>query len=148
MIQKNTEEFLSLVPLQLPQLLNVARMEQPQLYDDYALLTFNLAEAYSLEEVMNMWEDDIELVILYHHVPSPTVRFGHSACAYSNPNFGQMYKVNAQTNDDGLVDCVKVTVFDSVEQMCGDLCLDLTLHERGGTFLYKRERQQVLVDFI
>lgn len=37
---------MSLVPLQLPQLLDVTTMEEPQFYGDYVLLTFPLRDSY------------------------------------------------------------------------------------------------------
>ena len=43
MLRHFYNEFMAFVPLQLPQLLNVATMEQPQFYNDYVLLTFPLS---------------------------------------------------------------------------------------------------------
>ena len=54
MLQLFYDDFLSFVPLQLPQLLDVTTMEQPQFYDDYVLLSFPLADPYDLEEVMDI----------------------------------------------------------------------------------------------
>ena len=65
MLQLFYDDFLSFVPLQLPQLLDVTTMEQPQLYDDYVLLSFPLADPFDLEEVMDIFEDDMELITLY-----------------------------------------------------------------------------------
>lgn len=149
MMQHFIDNFMALVPLQLPQLIDVTAMEEPEYYGDYALLRFPLKEPYELEEVMDMLEDDIELITLYHHIPSSSVDFGHSTCAYSNPAFGQMFKVNAQTDGSGKVSLVTVTVYDSLELMCGDICLDLKLHaERSGYFKYKKEKEDVLIDFL
>ena len=88
------------VPLQLPRLLNITTMEEPKFYGDYVLLTFPLRDPYDLEEVMDMFEDDMELITLYHHIPGGSGNFGHSTCAYSNPAFGQMFKINAKTEAD------------------------------------------------
>ena len=52
MLQLFYDDFLSFVPLQLPQLLDVTTMEQPRFYDDYVLLSFPLADPYDLEVVM------------------------------------------------------------------------------------------------
>ena len=60
---------MAFVPLQLPQLLDVTTMEEPQFYGDYVLLTFPLRTPYELDEVMDMFEDDMELITLYHHIP-------------------------------------------------------------------------------
>lgn len=97
---------------------------------------------------MDMFEDDMELITLYHHIPMRVGEFGHSTCAYSNPAFGQMFKMNARTEEDGKVHVVVATVYDSLELMYGDLCLDLELHARSGTFKYKKIKEEVLMDFL
>ena len=38
MLRHFLDDFMSLVPLQLPQLLDVTTMEEPQFYGDYVLL--------------------------------------------------------------------------------------------------------------
>lgn len=148
MLRHFYEDFMAFVPLQLPQLLDITTMDKPRFYDDYVLLAFPLGEPYDLEEVMDMFEDDMELIVLYHHVPMLTSKFGHSACAYSNPAFGQMFKMNCKTDADGNVDSIMVTIYDSLEQMYGDLCLDMNLHAKSGSFKYKKGREDVLMDFL
>ena len=149
MIHHFLENFMALVPLHLPQLIDATTMEGPEFYGDYALLRFPLKDPYELEEVLDMLEDDIELITLYHHIPSSSVDYGQSACAYSNPAFGQMFKVNVETGGNGRVNEILVTIYDSLEVMCGDVCLDLKLHsERGGYFKYKKNKEEVLIDFI
>ena len=148
MLRHFLNDFLSFVPLQLPQLLDVTTMEEPQFYGDYVLLTFPLRDTYELEEVMDMFEDDMELITLYHHIPMPTEQYGHSPCAYSNPAFGQMFKMNAKTDADGWVSCVFATIYDSLDLMYGDLCLDLKLHSISGSFKYTSNKEALLMDFI
>ena len=52
MLRHFYNDFMALVPLQLPQLIDVTTMEKPQFYGDYVLLTFPLRDSYDLEEVM------------------------------------------------------------------------------------------------
>ena len=139
---------MAFVPLQLPQLLDVTTMEEPQFYGDYVLLTFPLRTPYELDEVMDMFEDDMELITLYHHIPMRTEKFGHSTCAYSNPAFGQMFKMNARVSDTGKVDRIDVTIYESLEFMCSDICLDLKLHEKTGHFKYRKTKEELLAEFI
>lgn len=148
MLQHFLDDFLSFVPLQLPQLIDITTMEEPQVYDDFILLSFPLSEQYDLEEVMDIFEDDIELIILYHHIPTSASSFGHSTCAYSNPAFGQMFKMNARVSDNGKVHRIDVTIYDSLEYMCSDLCLDLQLHEKSGHFKYQKRKEELLAEFI
>lgn len=148
MLQHFLDEFLSFVPFQLPQLIDLAHIRERILYDDYALLAFDIPGEYDLEEIMDMLEDDMELIMLYHHILSCQIKYHHSTCAYSNPNFGQMFKMNALTDDNGKVSSISVTIYDSLEYMCSDLCLDLKLHENSGIFKYKRSKDTLLLDFM
>ena len=148
MLRHFLDDFMTFVPLQLPQLLDITTMEEPQFYGDYVLLTFPVRDPYDLEEVMDMFEDDMELITLYHHIPLLSEKFGHSTCAYSNPAFGQMFKMNARTDTEGKVSSIIATVYDSLEQMYGDLCLDLNLHSKSGVFKYKKNKDDILMDFL
>lgn len=80
--------------------------------------------------------------------PDADGKFGHSTCAYSNPAFGQMFKMNAKTDTEGNVNSILVTIYDSLEQMYGDLCLDLELHSKSGFLKYKKDKSDVLMNFI
>ena len=119
MLRHFFNDFMTFVPLQLPQLLDVTTIE-----------------------------DDMELITLYHHIPTHADKFGHSTCAYSNPAFGQMFKMNCKTDADGKVNSILVTIYDSLEQMYGELCLDLDLHSKSGTFKYKKNKDDLLMDFL
>ena len=140
MLRKYFEEFMADVPEQLPQLIHKSWMKKPIIYDEYILLEFNFPQAFSLEDIMNMFEDQMELIILYHMVPSTSTSFGHCCCAYTNPAFGHMYKMNVMIDGNGLVNRVTVTIFDSLEFMGGDLCNDLELHAKTGSFKYRQNK--------
>lgn len=148
MLEQFYDDFMSVVPLQLPQLLDTRTMEKPEVYQDYMLITFPLATPYTIEDVMDLLEDEMEMILLYHHVPSVQTSFGHSCCAYSNSAFGRMFKINAGTNGAGLVDHIKVTIYCSMEIFSADVCLDLELHARSGLFKYRKPKEEVLLDFI
>ena len=148
MLRKYFEEFMADVPEQLPQLIHKSWMKKPIIYDEYILLVFNFPQAFSLEDIMNMFEDQMELIILYHMVPSTSTSFGHCCCAYTNPAFGHMYKMNVMIDGNGLVNRVTVTIFDSLEFMGGDLCNDLELHAKTGSFKYRQNKFEVLSYFI
>ena len=96
---------------------------------------------------MDIFEDDMELITLYQHVPVGLEKSGHSTCAYSNPAFGQMFKMNARTDADGKVNRIIATIYDSLELMYGDLCLDLKLHAGNGSFRHKKESGRRVVGF-
>ena len=51
MLRHFLDDFMSFVPLQMPQLLNVATMEEPQFYGDYVLLTLDVYKRQPLSTV-------------------------------------------------------------------------------------------------
>lgn len=148
MLKHFYDDFMSVVPLQLPQLLDTKTMDEPVFYEDYVLQSFPLAAPYSLEDVMNMLEDEMEMIILYHHIPSRQTAFGQSCCAYGNPAFGRMYKINARTNASGMVDRIDLTIYGSLEYMMSEVCHDLQMHSETGHLKYFKPREEVLLDFI
>lgn len=148
MLKQFLENFLSYVPLQLPELLDVTKMEKEDFSDDQVVVTFHTPNAYTLDEVMDIIDDDMELIMLYHHIPSDQSEYKHSTCAYSNPAFGQMFKINAATDTSGFVNEVSVTIYGDLEYMCSDICLDLEKHNQRGIMKYKRDKEDVLLNFL
>ena len=49
MLEQFCDDFLAVVPLQLPELLDKRKMEKPVKYDDYVLLTFQLNTPFTIE---------------------------------------------------------------------------------------------------
>ena len=148
MLKSYVNDFIAVMPLQMPSLMDKNRLSEPLIYKDYALLEFSTATPLSLEDVTNLLEDEVDLVLLYVHTPSLATDFGRCCCAYSNPAFGHMYKVNAVTNSDGMVDQIRVTIYDDLELMSGDVINDLKLHGRTGHFKYAITKEDVLLNFI
>lgn len=148
MLQHFIDDFFDCAAQQLPLLISTEWMEEPIYYEDYALFVFNPSVSFNLESIMNMLEDEMVLIPLYHMIPSSATSFGHCYCAFSNPSFGHMYKINVMTNGYGLVDQIRVTVYESMEFMGGDLCNDLELHSKAGFFKYKRPKYDVLKYFV
>ena len=66
MTQHSIETFRTLAPLLLPQLFDLNQLDSIDDYDDYALMTFSLAERMSIEDILDSLEDQMELNILYH----------------------------------------------------------------------------------
>ncbi len=147
MLNEAILKFKGLAPLILPELVNNNQLEEVSMYEDYAILPYSVQKPLPLEEVMDMFEDKMEMIILYHMVPSEQTDFGHACCAYSNPSTERMFKVNVTTNGSGEVDSLLVTIYDSLEIMSTDLIQDLRLNEKRGAFKYKRDQAEMLNDF-
>lgn len=148
MIQKEINNFKSLGPLLLPGLIDLNHLESIDDYDDYAILSFTLKEPKAIDDVLDNMEDQMELNILYHMVTSDSTDCGQHCCAYANPSFGHMYKLNAQTEMSGMVETIYVYVFSSLEIMLEDLKSDLEQHSEFGHFITKMELSRFVSDFM
>ena len=147
LLQKEVGNFLQLAPLILPELLGEAKVGETDYDDELAVIPYTTKGKFELEEVMDFLEDQMELTILYHFVPSTHTTYGHQCCAYSDVRFGHMFKIHAVTNDAGLVESLTATVFSSLEVMATNLISDLESHEKRGKFIYKRTKHELLVEF-
>ena len=92
MLQEHIERFIMLASLEMPNLIVSTLYQGAELSDESTLLTFSLPQKYSLEDLIDELEDQMELILLYHHIPSEDTIFGHHCCAYSNPHFGTCTK--------------------------------------------------------
>lgn len=147
MIHKKVDDVRELMPTLLPEIMSDATMGDVQYDDDIAIITYTLSHRFEVEDIKDIIEEQMELNILYYFVPSEHTTFGQQLCAYSDHNFGHMFKVHATTNGAGLVDMLVVTVFDSPEIMCINILFDLDLHVGKGKFISVRDRANVLIEF-
>ena len=114
MQKEQIDRFITLASLEMPALVSQNLFQGAEVYEDYALLTFHLPKVYPIEELIDELEDQMELVLLYHHVPRNDTPFGQRCCAYSNPRFGHMHKLNVQADVRMECDTLYVTLFDSL----------------------------------
>ena len=147
MIQEEIEQFKMLAPAILPELFDSVSIAETDIEEESATISYALSHQYDLEDVMDKFEDQMELTILYHFVPSAHTDFGHQCCAYSDTQFGHMFKIHASTNASGKVETLTVTVYDSLDAMCTDLMEDLDRHENRGKFVHKVPKEDLLVEF-
>ncbi len=137
MLLRFMSEFLALMPTKLPDLLPRKTMEDAAVYDDYAQLTFHPKKKMSVNEVAELLEEQANLKLLYLHEASDGLNGWQSCCAFSVPNYKQMYKFNATANDHGYVDTFKVCIYDDHENMRGYLRKELkALRQQGGIIHY------------
>ena len=146
MIQEEIEQFKMLAPAILPELFDSVSITETDIDEESATISYALSHQYDLEDVMDKFEDQMELTILYHFIPSAHTDFGHQCCAYSDTQFGHMFKIHASTNASGKVETLTVTVYDSLDAMCTDLMEDLDRHENRGKFVHKVPKEDLLVE--
>lgn len=109
MIVKEVNKFMALMPLMLPKLIDSKQCVEPDIAEDSAVLYFNLEERFPIGMVMDMIDDDLDLLLLYHGTKKSEPRILH-CCFFASPKLGKsMFKINLLTAADGFVDSVAVT---------------------------------------
>lgn len=103
-----------------------------EVYDDIAVLEYELDEPCVMEDVLDAIEDDMGLAFLYYATKDNGQFISHHACAVCNPSGDYMFKVNCISDKDDKVSVLTFTVFSSIEQMNNDLQNDLKNHYDSG----------------
>lgn len=147
MLQEAIYKFKASGPMLLPELIDNYWIGEIKAYEDYAILPYEVHIPQPIDKVIDMFEMNADLAILYHLEPSVHTVFGHECCAYCYPVTERMFKINCKTSADGLIHELNVTIYNSIELMSADLFEDLRLHEGRGTFRAKREHVQIMNDF-
>lgn len=137
-------EFMALMPTQLPDLLPRDTMEDSAIYPDYALLTFHPRKQYTIQQVCDLFEENSNLVHLYHRVVSEGLRGWQCYCAFSNPISKRMYKFNATADDNGIVHTITVQIFEDLEIMLATLRTELHLHHKAGGMRYEIDEADLI----
>lgn len=147
MIVNEVNKFMALVPLMLPQLIDSKQCVEPDITEDSAVLYFNLEERFPIGAVMDMIDDDLDLILLYHGTKKSEPRILH-CCFFASPKLGKsMFKINLITASDGFVDSVAVTVYDSVDIFADELESDLTSHALSFDFIDAMSASELLSVF-
>ncbi len=147
MITREVNKFMILAPLMLPKLIDCKKCQEPDITEDSAILYFNLNEPFPIGCVMDMLEDDMDLVLLYHGTKKDSPHI-HHCCFFASPKSGQsMYKINATTDSTGLVKDISVTIFDSIDVWEDELEVDLNTHIGKFDFIVSLSHQELLSIF-
>lgn len=80
MITKEVNKFMALAPLMLPRLIDSKKCAEPDITEDSAILYFSLEEKFPIGCVMDMLDDDMDLLLLYHGT-SKTASNIHHCCS-------------------------------------------------------------------
>src|SRR5574344_906768 len=148
MIEEAIESFKIVAPMLVPEIFSTSNLKEVEIREDDALLSYAIINPMDFEEVLNTLEDQLEFILLYHHQAVSGIVFGQSCCAYSNPKYGHMVKVNASTNVNGMCDSIDVTIYDTLDFMCQELLEELRIKTNRGKFLYHKEECEVMSDFL
>ena len=148
MTHQQIDIFRTLGPTMLPRLIDANNLDSIDDYGDYALLTYNLPKPIPISDALDDMEDNMDMNVLYHVESFAATKRGEHCCAYSVPTSGRMYKLNAQTGSDKMLDTIYVYVFDSLEVMLEALKSDLSQHLSSGVVISKMDMSRLVADFM
>ena len=149
MQNKTIENFLSHSHLQMNSIMSREYYTGAEVYEDSAVLTFLTPKAYPINDLLDILDDTMELVILYHVIPSDATVIGEQCCAYSDPAFDFIYKVNCITDDNAMCDTIYVTLYDSLETLGIEVQTELEEQtSKSSEIIFSRSMSDVLRDFI
>lgn len=142
------DRFIQNFNLKMPRLLLHGYFDGAEIYEETAVLEYHLADPIPMNEFVDELDDQMELILLYHVIPSHDTMLGHKCCAYANQIFGEMFKINGQSNDSGCVDTVYVTLYDSLLTFGVEVRNELVEMTSRFSVQYARSESDVLRDFI
>ena len=141
------DNFLAIAPSQLPRIINQEWMEKPLFYEEFTLLTFNPPKTYSVDEIMDMFDEQMQIIPLYHKVCSNATSFGHSCSSLQQSWFWSDVQNQCGYRRKRMVSSVTVTIYESLEMMYGDVNQDVELNSKTGYFKHKRKPRYLPISF-
>lgn len=134
MLEEAIYKFKVSGPTIMPALFDNFYLKETQEGNGYAILTYEVHNALTIEEVLNIMDGDAYMRILYYTHPNPKsvkTRFGQRACTYFMPEVQRNIKMNFTTDEQGLINTIFVTVYGSIDIMYPDLLKDLRFNTEG-----------------
>ncbi len=136
--------FLSQAEPLLPNLISHNRIIDEEPLDNYYEIVFQTKKPYTIDEVIDMFENDAHLHILYHHTINDSIQEMESCCAFSHPTGEQMYKYNVSTRLGGIVTEICVSIYYSLEHLTSELDGELQgRRNSGGRFLVAMDPAEI-----
>lgn len=138
MLKDNTKKFLEWAETTMPNLVGKSEPDIEE-YDDGATLEYQLPIPIGVEEVMDIFEDDMDLTILFCAMRNDG-NCGLQISAVTKPTGIYMFRFNAVAGADDMVTTVTAVIYDSVELMADEVLTDIrNLEEQDFLFNYKIE---------
>ena len=81
MLQEAIYKFKASGPMLLPDLIDNYWIGETKAYEDYAILPYEVHIPQPIDKVLDMFEMNADLAILYHLEPTIETVFGHECCA-------------------------------------------------------------------
>ena len=95
MLEEAIYKFRTTGPMLLPEVIDNFWLGDIKMYEDYAILPYEVHNPQSLDRIIEMFDENADLTILYHLIPSISTVFGHECCGRKSAVFGITHRKDA-----------------------------------------------------
>lgn len=136
MEKERINEFMTFAESQMQGIISFQHISSVSVYPEYGLIKFSIDGNPTIEEAMDIIEDNAGMTVLYHKTISPESGSGHTCCAFSDISKGMMFKINVKADIGETVTSVIATVYDSADVMHDALVDELQAEQGSGKMLH------------
>lgn len=124
----------SIYKLTMPELFDTSKVIEVETLPSWEKYTYYLVNPLPLEQVMDFFEEQNNLMFLYHYNVQKAVIGGDSCCFVSVPEMDHMVKIQAASETTGLCYRVHLTIYHSVDTMIDDITHEYNKLKRTRNF--------------
>lgn len=124
------------------------KVKESAVYDDKAIVRYGLSKPLSIQEIIDMLDDNDNVVMLYNFIQRKDSQVGRSCSYYSDSRRGPMYRIDFYTERDGKCHNITVIFFTSLEYMYQDIIREHGRIQLHGKLEYLRPERKVIADFM
>ena len=147
-MEETIHKFEINMSLIAPGIINTDGIEENVLYDDRAVVRYQLQRPMEIGEIIDRLDNIDRLVMLYYFIQRRDSQIGRSCSYYSDNKHGPMYRIDFYTERDGKCHNITVIFFTSLEYMYQDIIREHVRIQLHGRMEYLRPERKVIADFM
>lgn len=147
-MEETIHKFEINMSLVAPGIINTDGIEENVLYDDRAVVRYQLQRPMEIGEIIDRFDNIDRLVMLYYFIQRRDSQIGRSCSYYSDNKHGPMYRIDFYTERDGKCHNITVIFFTSLEYMYQDIIREHGRIQLHGRMEYLRPERKVIADFM
>jgi len=147
-MEETIHKFEINMSLIAPGIINTDGIEENVLYDDRAVVRYQLQRPMEIGEIIDRFDNIDRLVMLYYFIQRRDSQIGRSCSYYSDNKHGPMYRIDFYTERDGKCHNITVIFFTSLEYMYQDIIREHGRIQLHGRMEYLRQERKVIADFM
>ena len=147
-MEETIHKFEINMSLVAPGIINTDGIEENVLYDDRAVVRYQLQRPMEIGEIIDRLDNIDRLVMLNYFIQRRDSQIGRSCSYYSDNKHGPMYRIDFYTERDGKCHNITVIFFTSLEYMYQDIIREHGRIQLHGRMEYLRPERKVIADFM